>query len=83
MRESEAGPEGYPSPPAGLDSIGKSARRSLEGAAGLPVGVQLAAFPWEDELCLRAMRLLEERVKARDGHGWLCPIGEVGARAQL
>ncbi|WP_435947259.1 AtzE family amidohydrolase [Dryocola sp. BD586] len=31
----------------------------LAGAGGLPVGIQLIAAPWREEVCLRAARLLE------------------------
>jgi Asp-tRNA(Asn)/Glu-tRNA(Gln) amidotransferase A subunit family amidase len=35
----------------------------MEGAAGLPVGVQIASEPWRDELVLRVMREVEAGVK--------------------
>ena len=34
----------------------------MKGSAGLPVGVQVAAEPWRDELVLRVMREVEEGV---------------------
>ena len=41
------------------DSIQAAAVKACVGTAGLPVGVQVVAAPWHDELCLRAMRELE------------------------
>ena len=41
------------------DPIAKAAVKACVGSAGLPVGVQVVAAPWRDELCLRAMRELE------------------------
>mmetsp|Transcript_41988 Transcript_41988/g.90173 ORF Transcript_41988/g.90173 Transcript_41988/m.90173 type:complete len:649 (-) Transcript_41988:162-2108(-) len=41
------------------DSIAKLANASMQGSAGLPVGVQLTAPPYQDELVLYAMRELE------------------------
>ena len=37
---------------------------ACRGSVGLPVGVQLAAPPWKDEVCLRAMKELETARKA-------------------
>ena len=31
----------------------------MVGSAGLPVGVQVAALTWHDELCLRVMKDVE------------------------
>jgi len=42
----------------------KKARATLRGVVGLPVGVQVAALPWRDELCLRLMRELEQGLGA-------------------
>ena len=36
-----------------------AAAKALEGAEGLPVNVQIATLPYEDELCLRLMEELE------------------------
>ncbi len=33
------------------------------GAAGLPLSVQVAAAPYDDETALRVMRLLEEQLR--------------------
>ena len=36
----------------------------MEGAAGLPVGVQVLTRPFEDEMCVAAVHVLEQ---ARQG----------------
>jgi fatty acid amide hydrolase len=36
---------------------------SVAGSEGLPVGVQVAALPWRDEIVLRVMRDLERRIR--------------------
>ena len=41
------------------DSVGKAIAAAVSGSAGLPIGVQIAALPFRDELCLRLMRDLE------------------------
>lgn len=42
------------------DSWSKGTRECMVGAEGLPVGVQVAALPFRDELCLGIMRELEQ-----------------------
>lgn len=39
--------------------VGKAAA-SMKGAAGMPVGVQIATMPYQDELCLRLMKDVEK-----------------------
>lgn len=46
-------------PPEQRDSIARAAARSMEGAAGLPMGVHVVAKPYQDELCLHVMKRLE------------------------
>ena len=54
------------------DKWAECARVASRGSAGLPVGVQVAALPFRDELCLRVMKDLERAL----GRG--CPDpGEV------
>ena len=43
-----------------MTSVGKAAG----DAAGMPIGVQVVAPPWQDELCLGAMRALETALGA-------------------
>lgn len=55
----------YPSeslPPCQRDKLAKLADQSMRSSAGLPVGVQLAALPFQDELVLYAMRELEKAI---------------------
>lgn len=42
---------------------------AASGAAGLPVGVQVAALPWEDEMCLRVMKEVEDAAAFRPSGG--------------
>jgi len=52
-------------PPAGQrDDFSAAAAASMVGAAGLPVGVQVAALPHRDELALYAMCALEAAIRA-------------------
>lgn len=44
------------------DTITASAVRAAKDSAGLPMGVQVVALPWQDELCLRAMKAVEDAV---------------------
>jgi len=53
----------------GVDKIGTAAARGLEGAAGLPVAVQLVARPYEDEAVLRCMRAVRDAAEAERGAG--------------
>ncbi|XP_077441170.1 fatty-acid amide hydrolase 1 [Vanacampus margaritifer] len=41
----------------------KLLKRALSGGEGLPMAVQCVAPPWQDELCLRFMKEVEELVK--------------------
>lgn len=36
-------------------------KKTMEGSEGLPVGVQVAAFTYEDEICLGVMKKIENR----------------------
>nr|XP_057929347.1 fatty-acid amide hydrolase 1 [Doryrhamphus excisus] len=38
-------------------------RQAVSGGQGLPMAVQCVALPWQDELCLRFMKEVEELVK--------------------
>ena len=50
------------------DMFTQLAKRALSGSEGLPMGVQVVALPWADELCLRAMREVESAVQ------WTIPM---------
>ena len=41
------------------DSYHKQAASNSAGSAGLPIGVQVATLPFQDELCIKAMREVE------------------------
>ncbi|XP_043984263.1 vitamin D3 hydroxylase-associated protein-like [Gambusia affinis] len=45
------------------DSWDKLQKLAVSGAEGLPVAVQCVALPWQDELCLRFMKEVEQLVK--------------------
>ena len=49
------------------DGLEKKAAAVDAGSAGLPVGVQLVARPWQDELVLGAMIALEDGLRGRPG----------------
>jgi fatty acid amide hydrolase len=44
-----------------------------DGSAGLPVGVQVVARPWREDVCLRVMAAVEEGVQGDDGFPTLPP----------
>lgn len=46
--------------PASLDYVERTARRVERGSAGLPVGVQVAARHWREDVVLAVMSALEE-----------------------
>ena len=37
--------------------------QAVKGAVGLPVAVECVALPWQEELCLRFMKEVEQLVK--------------------
>lgn len=41
------------------DPWDKRLKEAVEGAVGLPVAVQCVALPWQEELCLRFMKEVE------------------------
>ncbi|QCF27093.1 amidase [Hydrocarboniclastica marina] len=54
----------------GLDYIKKLAQRIERGSAGLPVGVQVVAKPWEEHRALAVMRTLEKAARLRPDFPW-------------
>eukprot|EP00397_Hematodinium_sp_SG-2012_P019020 GEMP01019525.1.p1 GENE.GEMP01019525.1~~GEMP01019525.1.p1 ORF type:complete len:610 (+),score=124.28 GEMP01019525.1:116-1945(+) len=52
-------------PPVQQDSWARDAANILPGSKGMPVGVQILARPFNDELCLFAMKELEEALENR------------------
>ncbi len=51
--------------PSSRDPMERAARETERGSVGLPVGVQVAAAPWREDLALAAMRAI---VGGRNGH---------------
>jgi fatty acid amide hydrolase len=51
--------------PASRDPVDAAARAVDSGSAGLPVGVQVAARPWREDLVLAVMAALEEDFRKR------------------
>jgi len=51
--------------PASRDLVEKTARQVEQGSAGLPVGVQVVARPWREDLVLAGMAALEEHFGGR------------------
>lgn len=49
------------------DRMEKLAAKVDEGSAGLPVGVQVVARPWREDLCFAAMAAIEAGVSADEG----------------
>lgn len=45
------------------DLFQRTLKKAVTGGVGLPVAVQCVALPWQDELCLRFMKEVEELVK--------------------
>jgi len=46
-----------------LDIVERAARSTEKGTAGLPVGVQVAARPWRDDIVLAVMAALEDHFR--------------------
>jgi fatty acid amide hydrolase len=53
--------------PASRDPVERAASESERGSAGLPIGVQVAARVWREDLVLAAMGAIERAVRARSG----------------
>jgi len=47
--------------PATRELLAATARRNEQGSAGLPIGVQVVARLWRDDVCLAVMEALERR----------------------
>lgn len=54
--------------PPTRDVVEKAARQVEQGSAGLPVGVQVVAPPWREDLALSGMTALEESFSRRPGY---------------
>jgi fatty acid amide hydrolase len=51
--------------PKTRDRVEATARRAEQGSAGLPVGVQLIARPWQEHVALAAMAVIERAARAQ------------------
>lgn len=60
----------------GLDLVERMARKVETGSAGLPVGVQVAARHWREDIALSIMFALEEHFKAQPDY----PVGKAGMK---
>ena len=54
--------------PYNADTIDRGMKETMAAAVGLPVGVQVATLPGQEEKCLSIMREIEEQVQFRDKH---------------
>ncbi|HEY1352424.1 MAG TPA: amidase [Ktedonobacteraceae bacterium] len=59
--------------PPSRDIVEKTARRVELGSAGLPVGVQVVARPWQEHVALAVMGALEAAACKREGYPQLPP----------
>jgi fatty acid amide hydrolase len=50
------------------DAVNKVALRVEQGSAGLPVGVQVVARPWQEHIALAAMGVIESAARGRPGY---------------
>jgi len=51
-----------------LDVVDMAARRVDIGSAGLPVGVQVAARPWQEHVALAVMQVIQDEVRKREDY---------------
>jgi fatty acid amide hydrolase len=62
-----AGEEG-PQQTASRDAVEKTAAAVRRGSAGLPVGAQVIARPWRDDVALAAMRAIQTAAREREDY---------------
>jgi Asp-tRNA(Asn)/Glu-tRNA(Gln) amidotransferase A subunit family amidase len=60
--------------PASKDKAVQAARTTEQGSAGLPVGVQVVARHWREDLVLAAMQSIETEVSPHPDHPGLPPL---------
>ena len=60
--------------PRSFDLAERAARKVERGSAGLPVGVQVVARHWREDLVLKVMSLLEEHFGAQDDYPLSAPL---------
>jgi fatty acid amide hydrolase len=57
----------------GFDLVERAARQVEQASAGLPVGVQIVARPWREDIAIRVMSVLEGYFRAQPGYPDLPP----------
>ena len=60
--------------PAGKDQVEKAAAQVEQGSAGLPVGVQVAARHWREDVVLAVMSSVEAGVRGAGGYPDMPPL---------
>jgi fatty acid amide hydrolase len=68
------GEEEGPADKESRDLVERAALRTERGSTGLPVGVQVAAWHWREDIVLRIMSVLEEHFKRIPGYPGAPPI---------
>jgi fatty acid amide hydrolase len=63
---------------ADADAVERAAREVELGSAGLPIGVQVAARAWREDIVLAVMGALEEAFRQRPEYPRLPPIASCG-----
>lgn len=59
--------------PRSLDVVEMAARAVDIGSAGLPVGVQVAARPWQEHIALAAMKVIQDGARRREDYPAVAP----------
>jgi fatty acid amide hydrolase len=49
-----------------IDILSVNANKMMKQSKGLPIGIQVAALPYHDELVLRAMKIISEQLSFED-----------------
>jgi fatty acid amide hydrolase len=65
--------------PLSRDVVEKTAREVEQESAGLPLGVQIAARPWREDIVLALMSVIERRLEATESY----PAGALAAASPL
>lgn len=58
------------SDPVHKDSMAKGCEESMEGAKGLPMGIEVMCLPYKDEQVLRVMKIIEKDAKFAEKVGY-------------
>ncbi len=61
--------------PRSRDRVERAAAETDAGSAGLPIGVQVVARPWREDIVLALMRRLQEALRGRPDYPSRPPIG--------